>query len=51
VKALSRAATHAALASMRLLRAADQVVAEQYSLEGGSLKVGVEGGVGTSALF
>jgi hypothetical protein len=51
VKALTRAAMRAALASMRLLRAADQVVAEQDSLEGGSLKVGVEGGVGASALF
>jgi hypothetical protein len=51
VKALSRAAMRAALASMQLLQAADQVAAEQDSLEGGSLKVGVEGGVGTSALF
>jgi hypothetical protein len=36
---------------MWLLQAADRVAAEQDSLEGGSLKVEVEGGVGTSALF
>jgi hypothetical protein len=41
-KALSRAATRAALASKRLLRAADRVAAEQDSLDGGSLKVGME---------
>jgi hypothetical protein len=48
-KALSRAATHAALASMRLLQAAERVAAEQDSLEGSSLKVGVEGGVGMAS--
>ncbi len=47
----ARAATRAALASMQLIWAADQVAAEQDSLEGSSLEVGVEGGVGMSALF
>ncbi len=49
-KAASRAATHAALASM-LLQAAEQVAAERNSLEGGSLKVGVEGGVGMASFL
>jgi hypothetical protein len=49
-KALSRAAMCAALASMLLLQEAEGV-AERNSLEGGSLKVEVEGGVGTMASF
>ncbi len=43
-KALSRAALPVALISMLLLQ-----VADRNSLEGGSLKVRVEGGVGTMA--
>ncbi len=48
-KAVSRAATRTALASMLLLWVAEQVVAERNSLESGSLKVGVERGVGTAS--
>ena len=48
-KAVSRAATRTALASMLLLRVAEQVTAEHNSPEGSSLKVGVEGDVGMTS--